>query len=277
MSVKPSRGRGRGRGIQQKNKSGKHNRSGSVGFSTSGMQPHAVTMPNQFAIPLAARIPQENPADVLWVNQHGERQQRQVIGDHVLIHQQLAAPPRAQEVLLLTDEIVSSMDPRDKYIKCISMFRYMFKNYAQDIRNELIDINFPYIVFHIGSMQLGQFEPRKLQMEVSELITEVMKINSKSHLVFSSLVPRPLDHLRSCNRCVSFNQALQSVTTQLRMDTQANCTYVDVYNEFLRSDGSILNEQHNFIEDIYLSEAGICVARAVWLRYLGYFPRKPSK
>ena len=88
-------------------------------------------------IPFGAWIPaDESQCNTLWVNQHGQRKPRDVLGDKVLIRQQPAAPPKETGVLVLTDEMLASFQRPDRYIRCLLMFGYMFRNYTQDIKDE---------------------------------------------------------------------------------------------------------------------------------------------
>ena len=84
-------------------------------------------------------------------------------------------------------------------------------------------------------------------------------------------IPWPMDHPRSCQKCESFTCALQLATEDLKKTRSLDCDVVSVYQEYLNQDGSIKNVKDNFIEDIYLSSAGIRVARVAWLRYFGFF------
>ena len=56
-----------------------------------------------------------------------------------------------------------------------------------------------------------------------------------------------------------------------------NIGYVGTYLEFLTLAGHIKDEKSNFVYGIFLSESGIRVLRAAWLRHLGFFPKKAKK
>ena len=253
------------------NRVGRHSRSGSGGSVTSD-QLHPGTAA---IIPFAARIPvDDQECNTLWVNQHSQVRPRQVIGSKVLIRQQPPVPPKSPEILLLSDEVMCKFVAPDKYIKCIAMFGYSLRNYAQDIADKLIDVQYPYIIIHLGTMQLGVFQLQALQKDLQELMETVTQINDKSLVVFSGILPRPLDHHRSRNRCVSYNKALRNTVDQLRKDNGWNCTMVDGFQAFLQEDGKISDPSVNFHEDLYLSEAGIRIIRAEWLRYLDISLRK---
>ena len=274
VGVKPSRGRGHGRGIRKQNN--QHTRSGSAGSSTSNTPcPGHSSLVSHENIPFAARIPvDEGKCNTLWVNQHGQRRQREVSGSRVLIRQQPAAPPTQPEILLLSDEMLSHMSINDKYFKCVIMYGYSFQNYVQDIQDQLIDVDIPYVLVFIGSLQLGIFHPDKVNEEVSVLMQEINAINNTSLVVFSGVVPRPLDHHRSRNCCINYNSVLQSTVEKLRKQDNYNCAYVDVYGEFLDHKHNICDVRKNFVEELYLSEAGVRIACSAWLRYLGFFPKK---
>ena len=55
------------------------------------------------------------------------------------------------------------------------------------------------------------------------------------------------------------------------------CDFLDVYEDFLATDGSILDIDVNFMGDLYLSPQGIRIIRACWLRHFGFFPPKGGK
>ena len=229
-------------------------------------------------LPFAARIPlDEGECNTLWVNQHGDVKHRDVVGSKILIRQQPAAPPKSPEILLLSDEIVANYPRPEKYVKCLAMFGYTMRNYLQDIKDDLIDLNFPYILIYIGTMQLGVFQHQILKQDVTQLVEEVVRVTPNSLIVFSGVVPRPVDHQQSRNRCISFNKVLQMVVNQLRQDKHMNCMFLDPYSEFLDAQGKILDPHTNFQDELYLTEIGIRNLRAMWLCHLGYFPKKPGK
>ena len=229
-------------------------------------------------LPFTARIPlDEGERNTLWVNQHGAVKQRDVVGSKILIRQQPAAPPKNPEILVISDEVVANYPRPDKYVKCLAMFGYTMCNYLQDIKDNLIDLNFPYILIYIGTMQLGVFQHQILKHEVTQLVEEVTRVTPNSLIMFSGVVPRPVDHQRSWNKCISFNKALQMVIDQLRQDRHLNCTFLDPYSEFLDAHGNILDPHTNFQDELYLTEIGIRNLCAMWLRHFGFFPKKPSK
>ena len=53
-----------------------------------------------------------------------------------------------------------------------------------------------------------------------------------------------------------------------------NVGYLDVFLQFLELDGTITNAQQLFEEQIFLSVAGARKLRGIWLRHLGFFPKK---
>ena len=256
---------------------GRHNRSGSGGSSTISQQHPGGLAEFAVSILVAAHIPaNEQVCNTVWVNQHGNKMQRQVIGNKVLIRQQPAAPPRSPEILVLSDEMLSNFKNPDKYIKCLAMFGYTFSNYSQDIRDELIDVNFEYILFFLGTMQLGVFDPQKLMREITQVMHSIVAVNDKSLVIFCGVAPRPLDHHRSRARCVNYNKALVSVVDQLRWDRGWNCTALDIYDNFIQGERSIVQPLVNFQDELYFTEVGVRLIQAMWLRRLGYFPQKKN-
>ena len=69
----------------------------------------------------------------------------------------------------------------------------------------------------------------------------------------------------------------QKVTDDMRRNGTWNCDFLDVYEDFLTTDGSILDIDVNFVGDLYLSPQGIRIIRACWLRHFGFFPPKGGK
>ena len=272
------KGRGRGRGNRNRMMQTERwpTRPGSCGSNTpmqsvQGSLQHEIVVPH--VVPLMARLPPEE--DVMWINSKGEkRKDRQVVGNKVVIRQQPAAVPPQPQVLVLADQMLERFQHPDKYMNVIAMVGHTINDYVRDIKDELIEMNYPYIIIFLGTMQLGVFDVTKLQQEAAGLVEEIQKQSPSSMIIFSGLVPRPLDHPRLRKRCENYSQAYWLASDDLRGTRGANCSFVAVYQEFLNQDGTIKVQDMNFEQGIYLSVAGIRVLRAAWLRFLGFFPQK---
>ena len=219
----------------------------------------------------SAQIP---PDEVLWVNQKGETRPRKVVGDKVWIRQQPPGPPPEPEILVLTDQLLEKAQSNDKYIKTMVMIGYTLQDYTNDIRGSAIDVKFPYVLVFLGLLQLGAFDSRVVHKQVSEFVNIITQITPNSLIVFSGLVLRLLYFPSSKNRCENYSRAYQSATQELSSQHASNCTYVSVFREFLDKSGRILQPDTNFQDGIYLTQTGIRKLRSVWLRFLGYFPKK---
>ena len=223
-------------------------------------------------IPQAARLPCEN---TLWVNNRGDvLSERQVIGERVLIRQQPALPPSSPQILVLTDQVMELWQNNDKYLKVIPMMGYTLKNYTQDIRDGFIELQFPYIIIYVGTMQVGLFDPKKVHREVFEVLKAINERNKMSHIVFCSLAPHPLDHVRSKKIYENYSLVYQKAVDKNRRKYGWNCGYVDLQMDFLVKDGHMKEAEKYFVEQLYLSQEGIQLIRASWLRHLGFFPQK---
>ena len=53
---------------------------------------------------------------------------------------------------------------------------------------------------------------------------------------------------------------------QLREKEKYNISFKDVFLEFIDLSGAIIDAKKNFVDEIFLSEYGICILRASWLR-----------
>ena len=126
----------------------------------------------------------------------------------------------------------------------------------------------------MGTLQLGLFDAIVTQQEVTELMEAISAVAPGTKVVFSGLVPWPIDHHRSRIRCENFYRALQVSTQQITQKFGYNCEALDVTMEFLNQDYSIRDPITYFEEDLYLSTQGIRVLRVAWLRHLEFFPKK---
>ena len=77
----------------------------------------------------------------------------------------------------------------DKYIHPHIMVGYGLQDYINDIRDGALDLNFPYILIHLGALQLGKFDSRVVQKQVIEFMKLIVQITPKSLVIFSGLVP----------------------------------------------------------------------------------------
>ena len=226
-------------------------------------------------IPEMARLPCRQDDDAPWINNWDDvLPERQVIGDKVLIRQQLGTPQSALQILLLSDQMMQEFQSPDKYINCTLMMGYTIHNFMQDIIDGLIEVNYEYVILYMGTLQLARFEAKQLHQDVEDFAQAVHHRSPNTHLVLSGMVPCPVDFPRSDVRCSNFNRALQLAADRLRKERGYNCSAVMVYNEFLNKEYAIKEPTKNFTDELYLTVHGIRILRAAWLRHLGFFPRK---
>ena len=203
-------------------------------------------------IPAAARMPAAQ-TDVLWVNNKGDAlPQRQVLGERVLIWQQPAAPPLQPQIQVMTDQVLQAVQRPDKYFSYLIMSGYTMDTYAKDVREGFVDLDFPYILVFLGTMQIGVYEHGKFAAEVASLIKAVNQVNPNCHVVFSNLVPRPVDDDRS-RKCV--NQMSTTIAQEVARVWQQhgwNCGFVNVMEELLDDCGYIKHPDTNF-EDMFVA------------------------
>ena len=153
------------------------------------------------------------------------------------------------------------------------MFWYTLQDYVRDIDDDLIELTFPYIIVFLGSMQLGLFDSITNYQHVAKLLQAINNKNSKSHVLISGLVPRPMDYPDSRKQCENFNSSYRAVMKELVHKYNYNLGYIDVFLDFLALDGKIIDPHKNFVEEVFLSETGARFLRKLWLRHLGYFPK----
>ena len=186
--VQPTRGRGRAHVSRNKNTDKKPGcgDSGSV-ISIQSLAESQKMLSLHDSIPASAKMPEDQ---VLWVNSRGEPKTRQVIGERVLIRQQPCGPPVQPEILLLSDQMMAEMPVPDKYFQVKIMPGYGLSDYINDISDSMIDLNFPYIIVFLGTMQLRIFDSQVVKQQVVELVRLVNQMTPNSLIVFSGLVPR---------------------------------------------------------------------------------------
>ena len=276
---KTARGRGRARGGAKSkvSKTGpsSHGSHGSV-MSVQSLQDHSQAMVSfHDSIPASAKLPCTSQSETVWVNNKGQvKDNRVVLGDRVLIRQQPVSPPPVPQILVLSDQMLSEFQSPDRYIVCTVMSGYTLKDYANDIRDSALDLNYPYIIIYLGTMQLGIFKSAATAKDLKELIVAISNFSPKSMIVVSGLVPRPLDYPRSAAVSQKMSKLYQNTVQELRDSHGKNCSFVSVFAEFLDDAGNIKNQPESFKDGLYLTMGGIRVLRAAWLRFLGYFPKK---
>ena len=183
-------------------------------------------------------------------------------------------PPVSPQILLLSDQMLEQFVRPDKYIKCLAMKDYDWKQFARDIEDDLIDVDLPHCVVFLGAMQLGIYEPRAAHSDIGKLVQLMVERNPGINVVITGLVPRLVDYNHSRKRCEFMNSSLRLITKDLELKVKpATVQYMDPFYEFLNLDGTVKNVEQKFINGVFLS-TGICVLRAAWLRHLGYFPKK---
>ena len=112
---------------------------------------------------------------------------------------------------------------------------------------------------------------------MSLLIQAIRQQNDKSHVVFSGLIPRPMDYPASRKLCESYNSSMRIGTQEMVRKHGWNVSYTGSFYEFLELNGCIKDSKQNFVDDIFLSETGYRLLHASWLRQLGFFPKKACK
>ena len=138
----------------------------------------------------------------------------------------------------------------------------------------LIDVaSFPYILVFLGTMQLGQYDFKKTNQEVADFVDAVHQMSPRSLIIFSGLLPRPLDWPQARTRVQNYSRAYSLVVDDLK-NKGYNVEYVNPYPAFINQDGTVARPNQNYIQGLYLSTNGIRQVCAIWLRFLGFFPPK---
>ena len=162
----------------------------------------------------------------------------------------------------------------DKYFKMVCMFGYTIQDFTRDIKDELIELTFPYVVLHLGTLQIGLFDSIKNYEAVSSFMHQVNEVSPNSYVLVSGLIPRPMDHPHPRKRCENYNSSYRLIVQELRRRFAFNVGFKDGYLDFLSLDDTILDREQNFDEGIFLSRAGARLLRSIWLRFLGFFLKK---
>ena len=163
------------------------------------------------------------------VNNKGRTAPCEVVGQKVLIRQQPPGPPEEPEILLLTDQMMEKFATDDKYIKALVMIGYGLQDFTNDIRDSAIDVKFPYVLVFLRTLQLAHFDSRRIHRQVTDFMTVLNQITPNTLVLFSGLVPRPVDHPSSKIRCENYTRAYQLATQELCRDRGWNCTTVAVF------------------------------------------------
>ena len=175
--------RGRGRGTRMKQMERKHNRRGSNGSNTSlpPVPGHLQNRPGPDRLPYTAMLPQgESP----W----GTTTCKQVLGNKVVLTN-MQVPKDKPKILVLTDQMLELIQRPDKYLHVLAMTNYAIHDYIRDLQDELIDVEFPFIVIYLGTMQIGVFDSKALQKQVVDLMLIIHKRNPSAWVTFTGLVP----------------------------------------------------------------------------------------
>ena len=150
-------------------------------------------------------------------------------------------------------------------MKVHAMTGYALHNYTQDVRDGFLDLQFPYIIVMLGTMQIALFDAKKVHREVFDFLKALNERNKNSHVLFSGLVPRPIDYPRSRVRCENYSRAYQLAVEDNRRKHGWNCSFIDVQLEFLTKDDKIKDQRKYFMDDLFLSVDGVQLLRACWL------------
>ena len=144
----------------------------------------------------------------------------------------------------------------DKYFKCHAMFGYTLRDYVRDTDDELIDLHFPYIAVFLGSLQLGRFEATKIYKDVNDLMKSIAQQNNRAQVLITGLVLRPTDYPKSRKYCENYNSSYRLIAQKVKHKEGLNIAFKDPFLEFLGLDGSIIEPQVNFVDEIFLSALG---------------------
>ena len=237
------------------------------GSSTSGHRHqniiHDIKQESLSKLPKVARL----PCTDITVKVNTKSEKREVTS-------KAEKPPESPQILVLSDDMMAHFKRPDKYMKCFAMFGYDWNQYTRDVEEDLIDVDLPYCILYLDTMQLGVYNARKTHTEMGNLIQAIVKRNSHVTILVSGIIPRPVDHKVSQRPCESANTSMRLIVQDIAEKFKVNLKYIDVYLEYLNLDGTIKRVKDNFREDIYLTEIGIRIIRAAWLRELGFFPKK---
>ena len=189
------------------------------------------------------------------------------------VKEQSSGPPSMPEVLVLSDKMLQNFMSPDKYISCVSKQGYTLRDYIRHITAGGFYLNYKYIIIFMGTLQLGVFDAAQNYQQVTDLVEQITARNAQALICISGLVPRPMDFPTSAQMCDEVNKSFWFSVDAL-CKKNYNVCYMPVFHEFLDMNQNILDPVGNFVEGLFLSTSGIRVLRAVWLRFLGYFPKK---
>ena len=187
-------GRGQGRGLRNKLQGDrKHARQGSIGSSMcSTLTPGRRDIIVPHNIPYTAKLPQQET-----IGFQAKTAERQVMGDKVMITQDINMSQARPQILVLTDQMMERVLRPDKYMQVLAMVGYTMNDYLRDVQDELIDLSFPFVVIYIGTMQLGVFEPKVMFKESCYLVEAIRSVSPEAKVIITGPVPHPMDHPRS--------------------------------------------------------------------------------
>ena len=123
-------------------------------------------------------------------------------------------------------------------------------------------------------MQIRLFDAVTVYEQVSDLVSTITSINKDTQIIITGLVPRPMDYPGLHKMCKNYNAAYRNIVQELKRKQRLNVDFVDVFYEFLELNGTLKQLKRNFVEEIFLSAQGCRMLRAIWLRHLGFFPKK---
>ena len=164
------------------------------------------------------------------------------------MRQQPLCPPPVPQVLVLSDQMLQAFPEPDKYIKCLAKSGYAIVDYTREIQEGGIEMDFPYVVIFLGTMQLGDFNGIQNYKHGEELVRTIVEFNANVHVMISGLVPRPMDHEQSRKRCQDVDGSYRLIAQELRCKFGWNVGFKSVYLEFLTLEGRIKDVENNFIQ-----------------------------
>lgn len=97
-----------------------------------------------------------------------------------------------------------------------------------NIKNGVTIVNFDVIIVHVGTNDIHTLNLSEFSFRLHKLISLIRHFNFSSKLIFSAILPRPVDYFHSKYLVISFNNELQ------RICKQRNVLFVATFRPFLR-------------------------------------------
>lgn len=143
------------------------------------------------------------------------------------------------KIFLIVDGTLSKCT--DDRIEMTFMPAGTFNSIRNMIFNGTLSISHKYVVIHVGSSQVLENTRKAIIGQVLDLVAVIKAFYPETHIAFSGVLPRPIDHAQTGRAVIEFNHAIRTGVS-VASSRYLNVKYLPHHHQFTDTEGQFIHK-----------------------------------